>query len=408
MFSAMFTDKSKIPLLDMVSVALRGETQAGTITGGTRISEAEKKATKAVVGRVVQETGLAAEKVREVLFYSLRKGDVNVAKSSWIAFYQKYLKDNNVTDVDMATEHERMDDDIRQEAIAYAELKVEETQISSDESRGSEFYQSKETSRAILRGIFLPYQSFNINSKMRMLTDMRILADKKADTVDRKDAGASLLGTAAEMITFQTMKYYVLAQVVGLGKAALESMFGLDAPDEDEEQKAKFTFKQWYSALAKDLNPLAIGSFAEDMVIETLNLIQFFSDADEDEAYIDYIKRQRDEGGMMFYRYKDKEERGKGFGASLLGGGGLYSIPYSQFSETMDAFELMTDKTRRDGWGNLYEYDFSDEQMVMLRFAFAAEFISMFGLGEADSRRLLRKMRKDAVKKGVTKKKKIN
>ena len=110
----------------------------------------------------------------------------------------------------------------------------------------------------------------------------------------------------------------------------------------------------------------------------------------------------------MFYRYKDKEERGKGFGASLLGGGGLYSIPYSQFSETMDAFELMTDKTRRDGWGNLYEYDFSDEQMVMLRFAFAAEFISMFGLGEADSRRLLRKMRKDAVKKGVTKKKKIN
>jgi hypothetical protein len=408
MFSAMFTDKSKIPLLDMVSVALRGETQAGTITGGTRISEAEKKATKAVVGRVVQETGLAAEKVREVLFYSLRKGDVNVAKSSWIAFYQKYLKDNNVTDVDMATEHERMDDDIRQEAIAYAELKVEETQISSDESRGSEFYQSKETSRAILRGIFLPYQSFNINSKMRMLTDLRIFFDKKADTVDRKDAGASLLGTAAEMITFQTMKYYVLAQVVGLGKAALESMFGLDAPDEDEEQKAKFTFKQWYSALAKDLNPLAIGSFAEDMVIETLNLMQFFSDADEDEAYIDYIKRQRDEGGMMFYRYKDKEERGKGFGASLLGGGGLYSIPYSQFSETMDAFELMTDKTRRDGWGNLYEYDFSDEQMVMLRFAFAAEFISMFGLGEADSRRLLRKMRKDAVKKGVTKKKKIN
>jgi len=411
MFKAMFTDKSKIPLLDMVSVSLRGETQAGTITGGTRISEAEKKATKAVVGRVVQETGLAAEKVREVLFYSLRKGDVNVAKSSWIAFYQKYLKDNNITDVDMATEHERMDEGIRQEAIAYAELKVEETQISSDESRGSEFYQSKETSRAILRGIFLPYQSFNINSKMRMLTDIRIIADKKADAVDRRDAGASLLGTAAEMITFQTMKYYVLAPIIGLGKVALMSLFGLDEPEEEEwdaEHKSKeFKFKQWYSALSKDLNPLAIGSFAEDMVIETLNLMQYFAEAKDGEAYVDYIKRLRDEGGgQMFYRYKDKEERGKGFGASLLGGGGLYSIPYSQFSETLDAYELMMDNTRRDDWGNLFEYNFTENQQLMLKFAFAAEFISLFGLGEADSRRLLRKMRKDAQKN--TEKKKIN
>ena len=238
------------------------------------------------------------------------------------------------------------------------------------------------------------------------MNDLGILGSKIATKEDKKEAARSLIGTTAEIVTFQTMKYYVLAQVFALGKSALESLFGLDAPDEDEDAKAEFTFKQWYSALAKDLNPLSIGSFAEDMSIEILNLFQYFAEAEDDEAYMDFIKRVRNDGGQMFYRYKDKQERGQAFGASLLGGGGLYLIPYTQSLEMFDNFELMNSRTRRDDYGNLYEYDFDENQLTFLQASFAVEFISMFGLGEADSRRIMRKMRRDITKN--TKKQKIN
>ncbi len=409
MFKAMFTDKSNMPILDKVSISLRGETQGGTVTPSTKISEAEKKASKAMVGRIVQETGLAAEKVRNALFFSLRKGDVNVAKSSWVAFYQASLLDQGVDskDIDMTVEHEKMDDVRRQQAISYAELKVEETQIASDDSRGSEFYQSKTAYKAILRSMFLPFQSFNINSKMRMLNDINIIGSGRATTEQKLEAGRSLLGTTGEMVTFQTMKYYVLAPLIGLGKDAIIDLFDLDSPDEDEDKKSKFKFKQWYSALAKDLNPLTIGAFAEDMNIEILNYLQYLQDGDSDEAYIDYIKRKNKDGdGQLFYRYKDKAERGKGFGASLLNGGGLYSIPMTQFGEASEVFELMMDGTKRDDYGNLNEYDFDSNEKAFLRVAFAIELTSMFGLSEADTRRIFTSIRRDLLRN--TKKSKVN
>lgn len=409
MFKAMFTDKSNMPILDIASISLRGETQAGTVTASTRISEAEKHASKALVGRIIQETGLAADKIRMGLFYSLRKGDVNVAKSSWVAFYTASLLDQGVDskDIDMTTEHERIDDVRRQQAMSYAELKVEETQISSDESRGSEFYQSKDAYKAILRSMFLPFQSFNINSKMRMLNDLNIMGSSRATTEQKMEAGRSFIGTVGEIITFTSMKYFVLSPLIGMGKDLIMDLFSLHSPDDDEEKKKEFKFKQWYSSLAKDLNPLTIGAFAEDMNIEVLNYLQYLQDADSDEEYLDYIRRkQKDGDGQMFYRYKDKEERGKGFGASLLNGGGLYAIPMTQFGEASETFDLAFKGTKRDDYGNLNEYDFSAREKAFLKVAFVIELTSMFGLGEADTRRMLTSIRRDLVRD--TEKTKIN
>ena len=81
-------------------------------------------------------------------------------------------------------------------------------------------------------------------------------------------------------------------------------------------------------------------------------------------------------------------------------------IPYSQFGEVSDTFELMTTNTSRDDYGNLYEYDFTDEQQTFLKVAFAVELTSLFGLGEADTRRIMTKIRRDVVRE--TDKEKIN
>jgi len=241
---------------------------------------------------------------------------------------------------------------------------------------------------------------------MRMLNDLNIMSSKRATSEQKMEAGRSFIGTVSEIVTFTTMKYFILSPLIGLGKSAIMDLFGLDAPDDDEEKKKEFKFKQWYSALAKDLNPLTIGAFAEDMNIEVLNYLQYLQDADSDEEYLDYIRRKQDDGGQLFYRYKDKEERGKGFGASLLNGGGLYAIPMSQFGEASEVFDLATKGTKRDDYGNLNEYDFSDNEQMFLKVAFAIELTSMFGLGEADTRRMMTSIRRDLVKN--TKKSKVN
>ena len=66
----------------------------------------------------------------------------------------------------------------------------------------------------------------------------------------------------------------------------------------------------------------------------------------------------------------------------------------------------MTKGTKRDDYGNLNEYDFSEEEQAFLRVAFAVELTSLFGLGEADTRRILTKIRRELVSN--TSKKKTN
>lgn len=399
MMESMFTNKSNIPLLDMVSVSMRGETQAGTVTSATRISEEEKRATVKMASHIARATGEKMANVRDLLFTSLRKGDVNVAKSSWIAFYKEYLVKNGVNkkDIDMSTEHELMDTNLRKDAISYAELMVEETQIASDDSRGSEFYQSTDTWKSIFRGIFLPYQSFNINSKMRMITDIAILQDtNNVNTKEEKvEALKSLAGTTAEVVAFQTMKIYILSQLYALGKTGIENLFDLDTEEEDEEREADFKFKKWYSSLIKDLNPLSIGAFAEDMSIEVLNLIHYLSTREEGQDLHAFQKDLRENGdGNLFYKYGDK----LGFEFNFLKDGGLYQIPKEQFLQTLEGFKMITEGESRDKYGNKYEYDFTEEQESFMKFAFIVDLVSTLGLGEADSRRIINSIKREQVK----------
>ena len=400
MFSEMFTNKSNIPLLEMVSVSMRGETQAGTVSAATRITEEEKRATLKMASSIARATGEKMSTVRDLLFTSLRKGDVNVAKASWIAFYKEYLIKNGVEkkDIDMMTEHELADTNLRRDAISYAELQVEETQISSDDSRGSEFYQSSDTWKSLLRGIFLPYQSFNINSKMRMITDLAILQDtNNVNTREEKgDALKSLAGTTAEVVAFQGMKIYVLSQLYALGKVGIEELFDLDVPDEDEEAQAAFKWKKFYSALIKDLNPLSIGAFAEDMSIEVLNFIHYYAEReDSDQDLFEFQKGLREEGeGNLFYKYGDK----LGFEFNVLNEGGLYQIPARQLEETISDYRTTFLGEERDKYGNIQEYDFTDEQLTFMKFSFAIDLISTLGLGEADSRRIMNSIKRQQKK----------
>lgn len=400
---AMFTDKSKIELLNLVSVTHRGETQGGTSSYSDRVSE-EAKHTSARMAKELKNTlGKGLSKFHEASLFSLRKGDVNIAKSTWIAFYQDFLIKNNVDkkSIDMTTEHLKMDEKLRKDAISYAELMVEETQIPSDDTRASKFYQNPDIGAAILRSIFMPFQTFSINAKVRMLTNFSIIQDtnKSSSREDKVAAFSDLGAIGVEMLTFQTLKFTAMKFLVSLGKDGIEALFDLDSPDEDEEQKKSRNLKGWYSNLIKDINPFAIGALMEDMSIEGLNYIQYLVDDDsvDFEDYYEYQKSLDD--GAMFYRYKGSNESRYGFDIDPLNSGGIYQTPFNQLKDTKNSFySAFKGDGGRDAYGNKIEYDFTDNQQKFMYAAFLIDLLASAGIGDADIRRTIGKIKREQQK----------
>lgn len=403
MMKNMFTPKGDMPLLDMYSISQRGDTQGGTLRRGERADNTKK--IKLVSNNISSKVGLAKEALDNAIFMSLRAGDVNAAKSSWVSFYQKYLRDSGYDlnkDVDMSTEHEKIGDDkIRQEAASYAEVMVEETQLTSSEGRASNFFSKDESSyKSIIKSIFLPYQSFNINSKVRMLVDMENLR-KGIGVKDKKivsNAASSLGGTLVEQLTFQTLKYFILSEILKYGKEGIETLFSLDLEDEDEERNLAFRKKQFKSALVKDLNPFAIGTLAENLVIEGLNYASYLEDEgrvnDDEDLYTWTRRMNKEEGGLPYYRYGDKA------GLNLEVGMGVYSTPFEKMTELWDSYDMAFDENPsiRNKYGKLKELDFDEDERKLMKVGFILDILNLTTGVEADTYRQLKKVQRQVTK----------
>ena len=403
----MFENKADMKILDLVSISQRGEKQGGTSTYSEKISNEAKFTSSKMANELTTVLGEGLSKFREGSLYSLRKGDVNIAKSTWVAFYKDYLIKNKVDkkSIDMSTEHLKMDESLRKDAISYAELMVEETQIPSDDSRASKFYQNPDVGAAILRSIFMPFQTFSINAKVRMLTNFSIIQDSNnsSSREDKKAAFSDLGAISAEMIVFQTLKYSAMKFLISLGKEGLESLFNLEAPDDDEDDrdlKTSRNIKGWYSSLVKDLNPFAIGSLMEDLSIEGLNFMQYVFDAEGRGDAVDYFEYQKNlEDGALFYRYKGKNESRYGFSVDPLNSGGIYAVPFNQFFDTTDTmYSAFGGDGDRDIYGNKPAYDFDDDQKNFMYVTFIVDLLSSVGVGDADVRRTLGKIKREQQK----------
>lgn len=407
----MFTSKKDIPLLDMYSIASRGESQGGTKLTGDRISETKNGAYSKFAKSVGKKLKGIDETIDKAIFFSLRTGDVNIAKSTWIAFYKAHLRKNGVdlSTVDMKTEHEKIDsDNIRQEAASYAETMVEDTQISSDGARGSSFFNSnKNMATTIIRSIMMPYQRFNVNGKVRMVTDVgNIIKGKKLGDKDMvKEATVSLGATIAEQATFHAMKIYLLSGILGMGKDAIASMLGFEPEDEDDETKeanAKFRDKKFLSALVKDLNPMAVGTLLEDLTLEGWNWLAYLAD-EEDESfdYFEWEKNKMKENDLPLYRYGNSA----GFGSEI--GYGLYSAPFSKMMEIKNDFKyaFQEEPKVRNNWGGLDQFDFDDDQKDLMKIMFLADLTSLFGM-EMETIRALQKVQREQLKEAKINKKK--
>ena len=159
----------------------------------------------------------------------LSKPDVFIAKSSFISYYKQYLSNNNQsTDIDWATHN------VNQDAADYAMLMVDRQQNVSDAKMAGKAFSSQNSTTKVMRKIFLPFASFSLNQKSRMVSDIKVLGiNSGASKQDKIIAARSLLSLPLEMALYQS-----IGLAIRLGYLAIaKGIIGAVADDDDEEKE---------------------------------------------------------------------------------------------------------------------------------------------------------------------------
>jgi hypothetical protein len=210
----------------------------------------DKKSTTAA------EAVKVVEKVSQMYMKALlSKPDVWVARSSFITYYQKYLRDNGMDTNIGWKEHEWNKD-----AMEYAQMMVDRQQNISDEKLAGKFLSSRDPMVSVARKVIFPFATFILNQKARMHNDFIALFGSDVSTDDRAKAVKSLGGLAAEMITYQAIAYFIKTMVY-------DNIASYIAGEDDEEEKKersffgiKMTKKQW------NATKFPVKSFVSDLI----------------------------------------------------------------------------------------------------------------------------------------------
>ena len=155
--------------------------------------------------------------------------DKVAANTSWLAFYDKEMQKQGV-DI-FAPGFDWSTHKINKKAADYAQRQVDRQQNVSDRELQGEFFRSKTQRGRFFARIALPFASFQMNQKARMLSDLNTLFGGTGATAEeRKVAKESLGGIAAEQAFFHTL---------GLLFTQIVASFALGEDEKSEEQKDK-------------------------------------------------------------------------------------------------------------------------------------------------------------------------
>ena len=216
------------------------------------------------------------------LKWCLSKPDVFIAKSSFISYYKQYLSNNNQsTDIDWATHN------VNQDAADYAMLMVDRQQNVSDAKMAGKVFNSQNSTTKIMRKLFLPFASFSLNQKSRMVSDIKVLGiNSGASKQDKIIAARSLLSLPLEMLLYQSIGLSIRLGYLAIAKGII----GAVADDDDEEKEKllgmeiskemKNATKYPLRSMVTDfLSPIAI---ADNTVVEGANYLLSQLSVDQD------------------------------------------------------------------------------------------------------------------------------
>ena len=178
------------------SIANRGLDAEGMIESTNKILDRESSTPLSKLGGKIVDIN------KWWLQKTLGNFDRQAAIISFMAYYRQSLKEQGIdpSNIDWNT-HE-----INDFAADYANSMVDVQQNVTERALAGEFMSSRDNTKTFIRNTLMPFGSFNINQKARMISDI-VNANSKTNTLeDRKKARRSLYALTAEMTVFASIK----------------------------------------------------------------------------------------------------------------------------------------------------------------------------------------------------------
>lgn len=209
------------------AIANRGIESEGLIESTNKILDRESSGPISKMGNfVVRANKWWLEKL-------LGNFDRHAAIISYMSYYRQSLKEQGIDTKDINWDTHEINDF----AADYAQNMVDVQQNVTDKALAGEFMASRDNTKTFIRNTLMPFGSFNINQKARMMSDI-INANSKTNTLeDRKKARRSLYALTAEMTVFSAIKG-IQAVTYAVAANALAGVVMSEKEKEDLYQKA--------------------------------------------------------------------------------------------------------------------------------------------------------------------------
>jgi hypothetical protein len=363
------------------------------------------------------------EKISQMYMKALlAKPDVWVARSSFVTYYQKYLRDNGMdTDIDWK------DHEWNKEAMEYAQMMVDRQQNISDDKLAGKFLSSRDPMISVARKVVFPFATFILNQKARMHNDFISLFGSDVSTQDRAKAVKSLGGLAAEMITYQAIAYFFKTMVY-------DNIAELITGDDEEEEKKersffgiKMTKKEWNatkfpvkSFVSDLLSPLPLTddlvTFGFDKMMENFPMItqEEITQSIEDQNAIRSLRGQEPMNAEQEANFTEKLKQQNTYSVTFKtdGAGRAYGVPGIAFDTYMELAEMgrmaVTGEFTEDiGYGPKTKY-LTKEGQELVKYMTIPMVLYSTGLVPKDFGTVARKVVNSTKKKAISETKNKN
>lgn len=403
---------NRVELLNLRQISARGAElgAAGKSEGIESLAyDKVKTGVKLVIKNVQKTTG----QLRELTLTPLAKSDVSIAKKTFLSFYLKYMNEAGVkvTAKDLATEHLRIDD-LRNEALSYAQQATDEMQGVSNRSMLSELKRNDGGSAVaeVALGIAMPFNNFASNSKARMLEDInKLFIGNKQQKIE---ASADLAGTLVESAAFSAVNAFVVAGVLRYGiKQVIAPIFGLKNDDEFYDYMSK-KLQVFYTGFARENLLSGFGGEVEAGGIELLNMMAYnfakLSNKESGKNYYEWLKEE------PLFKPSFKVPQGDAL-ARVFNNMGSYGIALRTAKDTYESvsggitgvakdiygFEKVTEKPGKEVLGQFTakeDVKLTEDEKNFYLFMGLMQGMTMLGLAEQDVLRAAQSIKNDITK----------
>jgi hypothetical protein len=336
-----------------------------------------------------------AGKIADVWMIALKSSDFLAASAAWMTYYEGELNKQDIKIDDWSKEADLIESDPkRRQAAAFAEQMTDIYQGSSDPTSMATFAQSGKTGwENLVKAIFVPFNSFAIQQRMRLYSDAR-------DAISGSKSGVGgLSGTIGGLILFHTTKRYAIPAISGLGVSILYGLMGVDMDEPDEEKQKEEANKNWRQFLADITGNLLVGGTPQ--IVESK-----FIDAMNRASYLVSLQLENDsilneEGEVMSYDQYSKERspfyRYQSFDNAMSLG--MLDIGMGQAEQVALQTKMLATPEEMEMY--------TPEEQRLLYFSALSEWLYMMRLNDADFARLVGKARRDMIKSAEEREKEL-